>query len=736
MLPNKAGLFISTESEIHNHYKHQASTMQLEKFYYDNKIVKMFAYATILWGVVGMLAGLLAAVQIYLPAANFNMPYTTFGRVRPVHTNAVIFAFVGNGIFMGVYYSLQRLCKARMFNDALSRIHFWGWQSIIVAAAITLLLGYTTGKEYAELEWPIDIAITLVWVAFGINMFGTIIKRRESHLYVAIWFYIATWVTVAMLHIVNSFEIPFSAFKSYSWYAGVQDALVQWWYGHNAVAFFLTTPYLGIMYYFMPKAANRPVYSYRLSIIHFWALIFIYIWAGPHHLLYTALPDWAQSLGTVFSIMLIAPSWGGMLNGLFTLRGAWDKVREEPVLKFMVVAVTCYGMATFEGPMLSLKSFNAITHFTDWTVAHVHIGALGWNGFLTFGMLYWLLPRMFNTPLYSKKLANNHFWIGTIGIVLYAIPMYWAGFTQALMWKQFTPEGQLKFQFLETVTHIIPMYVTRSIGGTLYLIGALIMVYNLWKTVAAGKLIENEYAEAPALPKVLETHGKQHWHRWIESRPIQMLVFSLIAVAIGGILELVPTFLVKSNIPTIAAVKPYTPLELQGRDIYIREGCYLCHSQMVRPFRDEVARYGEYSKAGEFVYDHPFQWGSKRTGPDLARVGGKYPDSWHYNHMLEPQSMSPGSIMPSYTWLFDNQLDTAITPAKIRAMQTLGVPYEKGYDQLANADLMQQATTIANGLKKEKLNVAPNMEIVALIAYLQRIGTDIKAEKKIVAQLP
>jgi cytochrome c oxidase cbb3-type subunit I/II len=736
MLSNKAGLFISTESEIHNHYKHQASTMQLEKFYYDNKIVKMFAYATILWGVVGMLAGLLAAVQIYLPAANFNMPYTTFGRVRPVHTNAVIFAFVGNGIFMGVYYSLQRLCKARMFNDALSRIHFWGWQSIIVAAAITLLLGYTTGKEYAELEWPIDIAITLVWVAFGINMFGTIIKRRESHLYVAIWFYIATWVTVAMLHIVNSFEIPFSAFKSYSWYAGVQDALVQWWYGHNAVAFFLTTPYLGIMYYFMPKAANRPVYSYRLSIIHFWALIFIYIWAGPHHLLYTALPDWAQSLGTVFSIMLIAPSWGGMLNGLFTLRGAWDKVREEPVLKFMVVAVTCYGMATFEGPMLSLKSFNAITHFTDWTVAHVHIGALGWNGFLTFGMLYWLLPRMFNTPLYSKKLANNHFWIGTIGIVLYAIPMYWAGFTQALMWKQFTPEGQLKFQFLETVTHIIPMYVTRSIGGTLYLIGALIMVYNLWKTVAAGKLIENEYAEAPALPKVLETHGKQHWHRWIESRPIQMLVFSLIAVAIGGVLELVPTFLVKSNIPTIAAVKPYTPLELQGRDIYIREGCYLCHSQMVRPFRDEVARYGEYSKAGEFVYDHPFQWGSKRTGPDLARVGGKYPDSWHYNHMLEPQSMSPGSIMPSYTWLFDNPLDTAITPAKIRAMQTLGVPYEKGYDQLANADLMQQATTIANGLKKEKLNVAPNMEIVALIAYLQRIGTDIKAEKKIVAQLP
>lgn len=706
--------------------------MQLETFYYDNKIVKQFAYATMLWGVVGMIVGLLAAVQIYLPAANFNFSYTTFGRVRPVHTNAVIFAFVGNGIFMGVYYSLQRLCKARMFSDVLSKIHFWGWQAIIVSAAVTLLAGYTTGKEYAELEWPIDIAITLIWVVFGINMFGTLIKRRESHIYVAIWFYIATWVTVAMLHIVNSFEIPFSFLKSYSWYAGVQDALVQWWYGHNAVAFFLTTPYLGVMYYFLPKAANRPVYSYRLSIIHFWALIFIYIWAGPHHLLYTALPDWAQSLGTVFSVMLIAPSWGGMLNGLFTLRGAWDKVREDAVLKFMVVAVTCYGMSTFEGPMLSLKNVNAITHFTDWTVAHVHIGALGWNGFLTFAMLYWLVPKMFNSPLYSKKLATNHFWIGTIGIVLYAVPMYWAGFTQAIMWKQFTDEGQIKFQFLETVTHIMPMYITRSIGGLLYLVGVFIMIYNLAKTIAAGKFVANEQAEAAALPKVIETHGKQHWHRWIERRPVQMLVFSLVAVAIGGVIEIIPTFLVKSNIPTIASVKPYTPLELQGRDIYIREGCYLCHSQMVRPFRDEVARYGEYSKAGEFVYDHPFQWGSKRTGPDLARIGGKYPDSWHYNHMLEPQSMSPGSIMPSYPWLFDNKLDTAITPAKIRAMQTLGVPYPEGFDKQANTDLMKQAKQIKDNLKKDKLEVASDAEIVALIAYLQRVGIDIKGEKRAV----
>ena len=701
--------------------------MQAETFNYDNRIVKNFAFATILWGAVGMLVGLLAAVQMYLPAANFNLPITTFGRVRPLHTNAVIFAFVGNGIFMGVYYSLQRLCKAPMFSKTLSAIHFWGWQLIIVAAAVTLLAGYTTGKEYAELEWPIDIAITLVWVVFGVNMFGTILQRREKHLYVAIWFFIATWITVAMLHIVNSFEMPVSLFKSYSWYAGVQDALVQWWYGHNAVAFFLTTPYLGIMYYFLPKAANRPVYSYRLSIIHFWALIFIYIWAGPHHLLYTALPDWAQSLGVVFSVMLIAPSWGGMLNGLFTLRGAWDRVREDPVLKFMVVAITCYGMATFEGPLLSLKSVNAIAHFSDWIIAHVHVGALGWNGFLTFSILYWLIPKIYRTPLYSLKLAGAHFWIGTIGIVLYAVPMYWAGFTQAMMWKQFTEEGTLAFQFLETVTHILPLYILRSIGGLLYLIGMFIMIYNLAKTVKAGSLLAEEEAQAPPMASQDTVYGKEYWHKWIERKPVQMLVASFVLVAIGGLLELIPTFLIKSNVPTIASVKPYTPLELQGRDLYISNGCYVCHSQMIRPFRDEVARYGEYSKAGEFVYDHPFQWGSKRTGPDLARIGNKYPDSWHYNHMLEPGSMSPGSVMPAYPWMLDATIDTASTPAKIRTMQKLGVPYPEGYDRVANADLMKQAEQIKSRLAADKIKTPANREIIAMIAYLQRMGTDIKA---------
>jgi cytochrome c oxidase cbb3-type subunit I/II len=706
--------------------------MEQEKFYYDNKIVKQFAYATIFWGLIGMTVGLLVALQFVFPALSFNWAPTTFGRVRPVHTNAVIFAFVGNGIFTGVYYSLQRLCKARMFNDTMSKIHFWGWQGIIVAAALTLFAGFTTGKEYAELEWPIDIAIALVWVIFGWNMFGTILKRRERHLYVAIWFYIATFVTVAVLHIVNSFELPVSLFKSYSLYAGVQDALVQWWYGHNAVAFFLTTPYLGLMYYFVPKAAERPVYSYRLSIIHFWALIFLYIWAGPHHLLYTALPDWAQSLGVVFSVMLIAPSWGGMINGLLTLRGAWDKVRESVVLKFMVVAVTAYGMATFEGPMLSLKNVNAIAHFTDWIVAHVHIGALGWNGFMTFGMLYWLYPRLFGKELYSKKLANFHFWIATLGILFYAIPMYWAGFTQSLMWKQFTPEGFLKYpNFLETVTQLIPLYALRSLGGLLYLIGFIVMIYNLIKTAKSGHDVVDEEAFAAPLAKEYQPHSKDHWHRVIERKPIQMLVLSLVVILIGGAIEMIPTFMIESNIPTIASVKPYTPLELQGRDIYIREGCYTCHSQMIRPFRSETERYGEYSKAGEFIYDHPFQWGSKRTGPDLAREGGKYPDSWHFNHMEEPTSMSPGSIMPNYPWLIEDELDIASTPAKIRAMQTLGVPYPAGFDAIAVDNLNQQANKIAEGLKKDGIEVKGDREIIAMIAYLQRMGTDIKGNKTV-----
>jgi cytochrome c oxidase cbb3-type subunit I/II len=708
--------------------------MENQTFYYDNKIVKYFAYATLFWGVIGMVVGLLLALQFIWPELTFGIPYTTFGRIRPIHTNAVIFAFVGNGMFTGIYYSLQRLCKARMWNDLLSQINFWGWQLIILLAALTFAFGYTTGKEYAELEWPIDILVAVIWVVFGLNMIMTIVKRRTSHIYVAIWFYIATFVTVAVLHITNSIAIPVGLFKSYPVYAGVQDALVQWWYGHNAVAFFLTTPFLGLMYYYLPKAANRPVYSYRLSIVHFWALIFLYIWAGPHHLLYSALPNWAQSLGIVFSVMLIAPSWGGMVNGLLTLRGAWDRVREDPVLKFMVVAVTAYGMSTFEGPMMSTKTVNAISHFTDWTVGHVHIGALGWNGFLTFAVLYWLIPRIFQTRLYSRKIANAHFWIATLGIIFYAVPLYWGAITQASMWKEFTEDGLLKYpNFLETVTQLMPMYVARAIGGALYIVGILLGVYNLILTVRHGNFLPNEAASAPALlHESAKRSSGEGIHRWLERRPVQFIIVALVAILIGGLIEIVPLYLIKTNVPSIASVTPYTPLELQGRDIYVREGCYTCHSQQVRPFRSETERYGDYAKAGEYVYDHPFQWGSKRNGPDLSRegvvTGRQYkPNSWHYNHMDNPQKLNEQSIMPTYGWLLTDDLDISNTARKIRVMQSLGVPYPEGYDKIANEDLMKQAKQIASDLQSQGIQADPNKEIIAMIAYLQRLGKDVHA---------
>ncbi len=706
--------------------------MENQKFYYDNKIVKLFILATIIWGVVAVLVGVLIALQIRFPFFNFGLEYTTFGRTRPIHTNAVIFAFVGNAIFAGVYYSLQKLLKARLFSDVLSKVHFWGWQLIIVLAAVTFALGFTTGKEYAELEWPIDIMVAAVWVIFGWNMIGTILKRRVQHIYAAIWWYLATFLGVAILHIVNSFELPISLFKSYPIYAGAQDAVVQWWYGHNAVAFFLTTPFLGLMYYYLPKAANRPIYSYKLSIIHFWSLIFLYMWAGPHHLLYQALPEWAQALGVTFSIMLIAPSWGGMINGLLTLRGAWDKVRDSAELKFLVVAVTAYGMSTFEGPMMSLKSVNSMTHFTDWTIAHTHIAGMAWNGGIVFGMLYWMVPKLFNTSLYSKKLANGHFWIATLSILIYAIPLYWSAVTQWLMLREYTPEGFLTYpNFLETLTQILPMYTIRILSGVMFLVGFLLMVVNLFKTMALGKMEDNELSEAPALVQQgARNPVRETVHRWMERKAVRFSIWVFVALAIGGAVEIIPMIFIKSNIPTIEAVTPYTPLELEGRDIYIKEGCYTCHSQMIRPFRWETDRYGEYSKIGEFVYDHPFQWGSRRTGPDLARAGyvngPMYKNAaWHYNHFMDPQKMNEQSIMPNYAWFAENEINLDMIPNKIRAMQTLGVPYEEGYDEVAVEDLMRQAQTIVDDLKLSNITVSPTSHMVAMIAYMHKLGRDI-----------
>ena len=716
---------------------------QLDSFTYDDAIVRKFMLATFVWGLVGMLVGLFIALELVVPALN-AAPWLSFGRLRPLHTNAVIFAFAGNAFFTGCYYSLQRLCKARMFSDFLSKFHFWGWQAIIVAAAITLPLGFTQAKEYAELEWPIDIAIAVVWVVFAINMFGTIARRRERHLYVAIWFYIASVVTVAILHIFNNLSIPAGPLKSYSIYAGVQDAFMQWWYGHNAVAFFLTTPFLGLMYYFMPKAAERPVYSYKLSILHFWSLVFMYIWAGPHHLHYTALPEWASTLGMVFSVMLWMPSWGGMINGLLTLRGAWNKVVEEPVLKFFVVAVTAYGMATFEGPMLSIKSVNALAHYTDWIIAHVHTGALGWNGFMTFGMIYWLLPRLFQTTLYSKKLAELHFWVASFGILIYVVAIYSAGVTQGLMWRAFDSTGRLAYpDFIETVVKLMPMYWMRALGGTLYIVGMLIFGWNIlmtWRSRPAT--YEEPVVQAPRLVKsysdagqaVPETAGVwtrfigMAWHRSWERRWVLFTVATVVAVAIASLFEIIPTFLIRSNVPTIASVKPYTPLELVGRDIYIREGCFNCHSQMIRPFRHETERFGEYSKPGEFVYDHPFLWGSRRIGPDLAREGGKYPDLWHVRHMQDPRSITAKSIMPSYPQLLTDDLDYGVIQSRVDAMAMLGVPYGDAVKQgVARTMAAAQAKTIADGIAQQGGPAGlERKEIVALTAYLQRLGTDIK----------
>ncbi|NRA66792.1 MAG: cytochrome-c oxidase, cbb3-type subunit I [Pseudobacteriovorax sp.] len=687
---------------------------------YDDRAARLFLWATLLWGIVGMSVGALAALQLAFWPANGGISWLTFGRIRPIHTDAMVFAFAGNAVFAGMYYSLQRLCKKRLFSDFLTSLHFWGWQAIIAATAVTLALGMTQGKEYAEMEWPIDLAIAVIWVVMCINVFGTIAKRRVEHLYVAIWFYIASIITIAVLHIVNNLAIPVGAFKSYSIYSGVQDALVQWWYGHNAVGFLLTTPFLGIMYYFLPKAVDKPVYSYRLSILHFWALIFVYIWAGPHHLLYTSLPEWAQSLGMVFSLVLIAPSWGGMINGLLTMRGAWHKVREEPVLKFYVLALTFYGMATLEGPLLSIKSLNLLSHYTDWTIAHVHGGALGWLGGMVFGMAYWLAPKLWNTELYSKKLANMHFWIATIGLLLYVSSMWTAGITQGLMWMATTEEGLLKYpNFLETVLALIPLYWVRMIGGTMYLAGSVLCVYNIYKTAKAGQPVDIE----------VDTSNDRHvaprtFHERLEGKAFPLTALALVAVLIGGIVEFVPAFLLETKVPTVTATTPYTPLELQGRDIYIREGCYNCHSQMVRTHHKEELRYGPHSKDYEFLYDFNFQWGSKRTGPDLHRVGKKYPDLWHYRHMLDPRLTSPGSIMPSYPWLFDSKVDTSLLAAKLNGLTKLGVPYKDSVLQDPVAAYNEQADVIVATLAAEGITATNDLEIIAMIAYLQKLGTE------------
>ncbi|NND98248.1 MAG: cytochrome-c oxidase, cbb3-type subunit I [Pirellulaceae bacterium] len=744
---------VTTSENAKQQHENQFAGDLLEQFSYDDDIVRKFVTATIVWGLVATLVGLIVALLLVLPSLTGGMPWFSFGRLRPLHTNAAIFAFAGNGIFAAIYYSTQRLCKARMWSDTLSRLHFWLWQAIIVAAAITLPLGITQSKEYAELEWPIDIAIAIVWlVIFGGNFLMTLVRRRERHMYVALWFYIATIVTVALLHVFNNLVVPSGWFKGYSVYAGVQDAFMQWWYGHNAVAFFLTTPFLGLMYYFLPKAAERPVFSYRLSIIHFWSLVFIYIWAGPHHLHYTALPEWASTLGMLFSLMLWMPSWGGMINGLLTLRGAWHKVAADPVLKFFVVGITFYGMSTFEGPMLSIKAINALSHYTDWTIAHVHSGALGWNGFMVFGMIYWLLPRLFQTKLWNPKLMSLHFWTGTIGILLYIIPIYAAGLMQGVMWRAMDDTGHLVYpEFIEIIQSIVTLWWLRVLGGLLYFAGVVMLAINALMTwhnrpatydvpvLSAPRLtplrIDTEPAvksdlsdDVPVLnfARTLNVFGKMGWHRKWERLPVKFTVLTTAAVVIATLFEVIPTFLIRTNVPTIASVTPYTPLELAGRHIYVSEGCYNCHSQMIRPMVAETKRYGEYSKPGEFIYDRPFQWGSRRIGPDLAREGGKQSSKWHWDHFENPSYVSEGSVMPSYPHLLSEDLKFDAIAPHMKAAAFLGAPYTDEEIENCEAAARYQAEVIAAEIVAQGGPAAMHeKQAMAVIAYLQRMGTDL-----------
>ena len=709
---------------------------------YNEAIVKKFIIATVFWAIVAFLVGVYIATELAWPQFNLGLSFINFGRLRPVHTSAAIFAFGGSALLGTSFYVVQRTCRARLFGgEALANFVFWGYQFFIVMAALSYVIGFSQSQEYAEPEWHLDVWLTIIWVAYAVIFVGTLMKREEPHIYVANWFYLAFILTIAVLHVGNNLAIPISLYsaKSYSVASGVQNAMIQWWYGHNAVGFFLTAGFLGMMYYFIPKAANRPIYSYRLSVVHFWSLIFMYIWAGPHHLHWTALPDWTQTLGMAFSIMLWMPSWGGMINGLMTLSGAWDKLRTDPGLRFSVTAVGFYGMATFEGPVMSIRDVNALSHYTDWGIGHVHSGALGWVAFISFGAIYYLVPVLWKrSGLYSTRLASWHYWIATLGIVFYITSMWVAGIMQGLMWRAYDQFGFLQYSFAESVVAVYPVLCDpaarrpdvphrRADHGL--------------QPDTDGEQSDHRSGSGASSTRDRAWPGRRRgWgviamfarHEFIEKNAFLLLVLTLITIAIGGIVEVVPLFTIETTVEHVKGVRPYSPLEQRGRDIYTREGCYTCHSQQIRALRDEVERYGHFSLAAESMYDHPFQWGSKRIGPDLARVGGKYSSDWHYAHLINPQSVVPGSLMPHYAFLADTPLVTDDIAARLRTLRMVGVPYTD--DEIANAaaDLATQTNPAADNaalLKRypKAMTVLGNgrevTEMDALVAYLQVLGT-------------
>jgi cytochrome c oxidase cbb3-type subunit I/II len=755
-----------TESETASSTGHPP-TGERDNFSYDDAIVRMFAAATVVWGALAMFGGVLIALLMVLPKLFYELgpagEYLTFGRLRPVHTNVGLFAFIGNAIFAAIYYSTQRLCRCRMWSGFLSQLHFWSWQAIIIAGAVTLPLGLTQGKAFAEFQWPIDIAFAIAWIGFfGINFLMTLIGRRERHMYVSLWFYLATLVTIALLHILNNLVLPLDLFQSLPLFAGVQDAAVQWWYGHNMIDFILIMPFLGLMYYFVPKAAERPIYSYRLAILHFWSLVMIGILAGPHHLHYTAMPQWLSTIGMIFGLMLWMPYWGGLINGLLTLRGVRGTVAGDPVLKFFVAGLTFYGLATFSASLISIRSVNALTHYTDWTVAQIHTGTLGWNGMMTFGMLYWLMPRLFQTKLWSTSLATVHFWLATIGILLYIVPIYIAGLTQGLMWRELDDTGRLVYpEFVETLQTVIPYWWVRALGGAVFLAGVVTLGINFLMTwgsrpasydqrlysvhpltpvdesaapvdESASIRVDSELADKPVLElaKRLDVWSRARWHQQWERLPVKFSLLILSVVLVASAVGLLPMFLIRGNVPIVDSVRPYTPLELVGRDIYVSEGCHNCHSQMVRHIVTETIRYGDYSRAGESIYDRPFQWGSRRIGPDLARLGGRQNSLWHWLHLEEPQQVSPESVMPSFEHLLNRELDFAKVTERVRVAHRLGVPYERELEdapEMARLQAEEVAAEIVSqgGPVKQGDYLVMNTQAVALIAYLQRLGIDL-----------
>lgn len=736
---------------------------QLESFSYDDSIVRLFLLATVIWGLIASVVGLTVALLLVMPELTISK-FVSFGRLRPLMTNLAVFGFAGNAVFAGVYYSTQRLCKSRLWNDSLGKLHFWGWQLVNVAAFSTLPLGITQSKTHAELEWPIDILIAVVWIGFfGVNFFMTLKRRRERYLYVSLWFFIATIIGFSFLHVVGNLAVPLSLFKSVPVYAGAQDALVQSWYSHGVIAYFLTMPFMGLMYYFLPKAADRPVFSYKLCIVHFWSFVFISIWAGPYQLNYSSIATWVSSLGLVFSLMLLMPSLAGLTNGLLTLRGAWRKVGSDPVLQFFVAGLVFYGLAVVERSLMSTKTISAVSQYTDRADAITQLGALGWIGFMVFGVLYWLLPKVFQTKLWSAKSASFHALIAAIGLLMYVVFACVAGMNQNSMWKEFNTDGYLaNTDFIDVVTAIKPMRWLSLAGGLVYAGGIVMFAINVFKTwqsrpsqyetltiettpqsrddVDETAVAQSRIDGVLNIGHKLDVWQQAMWHRAWEERPLRFAVWTTFAVLLGSVFVLLPTFLIPANCPTIASVKPYTPLELAGRDIYIAEGCASCHSQQVRPLFAETERYGNYSEAGEFAFDRPSLWGQRRIGPDLSREGGKRTGLWHFQHFKDPRAKTEGSVMPSFSHLLATKLDLDSLENRLNAEQQLGTPYDQELDQ-ADELAKVQARRIAWELAQiggpmtvassggEEIRV-DETQAVALIAYIQRLGTDLLATEE------